>query len=139
MVAARSCPPATSARPCGACTAARRGPSRCWSWSLTAGKSRLGKDKGVPPGRPLGGESPPVTQRAPLRPGPLSLPPAGGSRVERQHRAALGGGGVPGLPTGSAPLSAGCCGVGGGGGESCPGAGGADGTRVGNRSGLNVV
>lgn len=35
---ARSSPPDTPARPCGACTAARSGPSRCWSWSWTAGE-----------------------------------------------------------------------------------------------------
>lgn len=51
MVAARSCAPETPARPCGACTAAPRGPSRCWSWSSTAGKPRGGAPLGGAPSR----------------------------------------------------------------------------------------
>lgn len=47
---ARSSPPDTPARPCGACTAARSGPSRCWSWSWTAGERCRGV-RGWPPRR----------------------------------------------------------------------------------------
>lgn len=39
MLAVWGGPPCySSLQPCGACTVTRRGPSRCWSWSLTAGK-----------------------------------------------------------------------------------------------------
>lgn len=55
---ARSSPPDTPARPCGACTAARSGPSRCWSWSWTAGERCRGL---------RGGPRAAASQRAPRR------------------------------------------------------------------------
>lgn len=77
MVAVPSSPPASSAQPCGACTAARRGPSRCWSWSWTAGKCCRGP-RAVPRGAARR-EPRPVTQRAPLRRCPASPAAAAGS------------------------------------------------------------
>lgn len=56
---ARSSPPDTPARPCGACTAARSGPSRCWSWSWRAGERCRGV-RGEP-------RAAPAAQRAPRR------------------------------------------------------------------------
>lgn len=94
MVAAPSSPPATSAQPCGACTAAPRGPSRCWSWSLTAGKS-------CPGARGARGSARPVLSHKGLRSvaaRPRRGAVAGGSRAERPLPGATGPGCAAGSP-----------------------------------------